>query len=75
MRHTDASGREKIAEVPTAFARVELDEPLTATSWLRIEHGRTAWVIGRFLTVEERKSLASRLRSALRDARSERLPA
>ena len=75
MCHTDAKGREKIAEVPTAFARVELDEPLTSTSWLRIEHGRTAWVIGRFLTVEERKSLASRLRSALRDARSERLPA
>ncbi len=75
MAHTDHKGRQKVAEVPTAFARVELDEPLTYTSWLRIEHGRTAWVIGRFLTVDERKSLASSLRSALRAARSERLPA
>lgn len=75
MQHTDAKGRQKLAEVPTAFARVELDEPATAASWLRIEHGRTAWVIGRFLTVEERRSFAKALRSALIAARSERLPA
>lgn len=75
MLHTDHKGRRKEAEVPSAFARVELDEPLTQASWLRIEHGRTAWVIGRFLTVEERKSFAAALRSALQAARSERLPA
>ncbi|MFN7163802.1 MAG: DUF2244 domain-containing protein [Hyphomonas sp.] len=75
MEHIDHKGRQKVAEVPTAFARVELDEPLTYASWLRIEHGRTAWVIGRFLTMDERKSLARSLRSALRAARSERLPA
>ncbi|MEX1252078.1 MAG: DUF2244 domain-containing protein [Hyphomonas sp.] len=75
LQHTDTKGRLKVAEVPTAFARVELDEPLTQASWLRIEHGRTAWVIGRFLTVEERKSFAAALRNALRAARAERLPA
>lgn len=75
MVHTDAKGREKTAEVPTAFARVELDEPVLPTSWLRIEHGRTAWVIGRFLTPDERKSFAGALRKALIAARSERLPA
>ncbi len=75
MVHTDAKGGHKEAEVPTAFARVELDEPLTSASWLRIEHGRTAWVIGRFLTMDERKSFAKALRSALQAARAERLPA
>ena len=70
------SGRyvtEKEAEVPTAFARVELDEPLAWNSWLRIEHGQRAYVIGRFLTPKERKSLAEALRSALLRARSERV--
>jgi uncharacterized membrane protein len=75
MHHTDTKGRTKQAEVPTGFARVELDEPLTPASWLRIEHGRTAWVIGRFLTVDERKSFAAALRKALQAARAERLPA
>jgi uncharacterized membrane protein len=45
------------------------------TSWLRIEHGRTAFVIGRFLTPKERKSLAEGLRTALQRARCERHPA
>ena len=75
MHHRDGAGCEKAAEIPSAFARVELDEPVTPTSWLRIEHGRTAYVIGRFLTPKERKSLAESLRSALHRARSERHPA
>lgn len=75
LHHTDPKGREKEAEVPSAFARVELDEPALPQSWLRIEHGRTAWVIGRFLTPAERTSFAEALRKALRAARSERLPA
>jgi len=54
---------------------VELDEPVLPDSWLRIEHGRSAWVIGRFLTPDERKAFATRLREAVRAARSERLPA
>ncbi len=75
LSHRDARGRVREAEVPSAFARVELDEPVTASSWLRIEHGRTAWVIGRFLTSAERKAFAGALRQALKAARAERLPA
>lgn len=75
LNHRDGAGREKQAELPTAFARVELDEPVQPASWLRIEYGQTAYVIGRFLTPKERKSLAVRLRRALIDARAERYPA
>ncbi|MFN4024771.1 MAG: DUF2244 domain-containing protein [Hyphomonas sp.] len=74
LHHRDAKGREKEAEVPAAFARVELNEPAGPGDWLRIEHGRTAWVIGRFLTPDERKSFAGALRRALAAARSERHP-
>lgn len=74
LHHTRPDGSEKEAELPTAFARVELDEPLTWNSWLRIEHGQKAYIIGRFLTPKERKSLADALRHALIRARSERLP-
>ncbi|MEQ9507330.1 MAG: DUF2244 domain-containing protein [Hyphomonas sp.] len=75
LSHRDAKGRVREAEVPSAFARVELDEPVTTNSWLRIEHGRKAWVIGRFLTPAERKAFAEALRKALREAKAERLPA
>lgn len=72
MHHRDPKGAEKHASVPSAFARVELDTPVRPTSWLRIEHGQTAYVIGRFLTPAERVSLAEALRDALRRARAER---
>ncbi len=72
LNHCDKRGACRSAEVPTAFARVELDEPVTPASWLRIEYGRTAWVIGRFLTPDERRSFAAALREALRRARAER---
>ncbi|OYW84926.1 MAG: hypothetical protein B7Z22_09580 [Hyphomonas sp. 32-62-5] len=75
LHHKDAKGREKHAEVPSAFARIELDEPAGPASWLRIEHGKTAWVIGRFLTPPERSSLAKALRQALLAAKAERHPA
>lgn len=75
MHHRDPKGAEKHASLPSAFARVELDTPVGPTSWLRIEHGKTAYVIGRFLTPEERESLANALRSALQRARAERYPA
>ncbi|MFN3610223.1 MAG: DUF2244 domain-containing protein, partial [Hyphomonas sp.] len=74
LHHKDAKGREKHAEVPAAFARIELEEPAGPTSWLRIEHGKTAWIIGRFLTPPERSTLANALRQALRAARAERYP-
>lgn len=74
LHHKDAKGREKHAELPSAFARVELEEPAGPTSWLRIEHGKTAWIIGRFLTPPERSDFAKALRKALLAARSERYP-
>jgi uncharacterized membrane protein len=75
LRHRAADGSEKSVELPSAFTRVELDEPLNPTSWLRIEHGQTAYVIGRFLTCPERKSLSIAIRTALQSARAERYPA
>lgn len=74
LRHRAADGSEKSVELPSAFTRVELDEPLSPTSWLRIEHGRTAYIIGRFLTSPERKSLSIAIRAALANARAERHP-
>ena len=72
MLHRKANGEEKRVSLPSGFARVELAEPLRPDSWLRIEHGRTGWVIGRFLTLPERKSLADALKLALHRARLER---
>ena len=72
LQHRKSDGTKRIEELPSAFIRVELDEPLTTTSWLRIAHGRTAYVIGRFLTPHERKTLATALRSAILNARAER---
>lgn len=75
LSHMDARGRQTEAVLPSAFTRIELDEPAGAKSWLRIEHGRKAYVIGRFLTPAERASLAAALRRALATARAERPPA
>lgn len=72
LHHRDKRGRERSARMPSAFARIVLDTPVSHASHLRIEHGRTAYVIGRFLTPDERTSLADALRDALRRARSER---
>ena len=74
LSHKQAGRPDKSAELPTAFVRVELDEPVLPTSWLRIEHGRQAFVIGRFLTPDERLSFARALRNALKQARAERYP-
>lgn len=71
-----APGREPIeANLPTAFARVSLDFPERRPSELKLSHADKAWVIGRFLTPAERKSLKSALDSAIWKARSERHPA
>ncbi len=72
LHHRTAKGAIKEAELPSAFARVELNEPLTPDSWLRIEHGQKAFIIGRFLTLPERKAFAGALRLALLAARAER---
>lgn len=74
LDHVKSSGETKSAELPTAFTRIELDHPPRPDSWLRVEHGKTAYVIGRFLTIDERLSLAEAMRSAIYSARSERFP-
>ncbi|MEL7454021.1 MAG: DUF2244 domain-containing protein [Pseudomonadota bacterium] len=74
LHHRERGKPDRHAELPTAFVRVELEEPVTHMSWLRIEHGQKAFVIGRFLTPEERASLATALRRALKRARMERFP-
>jgi uncharacterized membrane protein len=75
LHHRDKRGREKSADVPTAFARIELDAPATPASGLRIAHGNRAWVVGRFLTQGECASLAAALKRAIGEARSERFSA
>ncbi|MEO0982645.1 MAG: DUF2244 domain-containing protein [Pseudomonadota bacterium] len=75
MRHTAHDGVAKTASIPTAFARVELERPLTYRSHLRVEHGQTAYVIGKFLTVDERADLADALHQAIQAARRETLSA
>lgn len=63
------------ASLPTAFTRVSLDFPERRPSELRLAHGGKAWIIGRFLTPAERKSLKSALETAIWKARHERHPA
>lgn len=70
--HVSPKGTASNVELPTVFTRVELKEPLTPNSWLTLAHKTEAYVIGRFLTVDERKSLADAIRDALSRARNER---
>lgn len=73
--HCDPKGKSSHVELPTAFTRVELAEPLTHNSWLTLASRRDAYVIGRFLTVDERFSLSEAIRSALKMAKAERYSA
>lgn len=72
--HVNKKGEASNVELPTAFARVELKKPYTPNSWLTLANRGEAYVIGRFLTVDERKSLAEAIREALSRARNERFP-
>ena len=56
---------DKRADLPTAFVRIVLDEPVTHTSFLTLRDRDKAWVIGRFLTPKRRKQLAADLRKAI----------
>lgn len=74
LHHRDAKGREKHAELPSAFARVDVEAAGSQQSQLRIQHGQSAWIIGRFLTPDERAAFAGALQRALAAARAERHP-
>lgn len=70
--HEEPGRKVRRAEIPTAFARVRLEQPERAPSELQIAYQSQAWVIGRFLTPGERKSLKSALETAIHRARNER---
>lgn len=70
--HTRPGQSPRKAHLPTAFARVHLEFPERRPSELKLSHAGNAWVIGRFLTPTERKSLKDALEVAIRRARNER---
>lgn len=59
-------------ELPTAFTRLSLSYPERRPSELRLAHGHTGYVIGRFLAPHERKSLHAAIEKAITLARAER---
>lgn len=73
IRRLNQSGRQTYSErFPSYWARVAMDDPPEPDSQLSISaSGRTA-TIGRFLSAEERVSLAKALRDALDKARTVR---
>lgn len=72
LLHEQPGKPPRVAQLPTAFARVSLDFPPRRPSELKLAHGRQAWVIGRFLTPKERKTLKAALEAAIHKARNER---
>jgi uncharacterized membrane protein len=67
--HIQRGQKDKKADLPTAFVRVALDEPVTHNSFLTLQYGQKAWIIGRFLTPKKRKEFAHDLRVAINKAR------
>ncbi|MEO1660004.1 MAG: DUF2244 domain-containing protein [Pseudomonadota bacterium] len=72
LLHTRPGKPPREASLPTAFARVSLIFPDRRPSELTLAHADKAWVIGRFLTPPERKSLKQAIESAIWKARNER---
>lgn len=72
MLHTHPGQKPRAASLPTAFAQVRLEYPERKPSELKLSHGGKAWIIGRFLTSAERKSLKAALESAIWRAQNER---
>lgn len=72
LRHTRPGQKPREAHMPTAFTQVRLDFPERRPSELKLAHAGKAWVIGRFLTPDERKTLKEALESAIWRAQNER---
>jgi len=72
MRHTRPGHKPREASLPTAFTQVRLDYPQRQPSELKLAHAGKAWVIGRFLTPAERKTLKVALERAIWRAQNER---
>ena len=73
MRHVDGKGHVSSAQIPTGFARIEL-ENTDRGGGIRVTSGTKAYRIGRFLTLEERVDFIKYMRAALQHARAERYP-
>ena len=72
LTHSRPGKDRKSVELPTAFTRLSLAHPPRRPSELRLAHGQTAYVIGRFLSPRERRSLYEAIDSAVSKARAER---
>lgn len=72
LRHTCPGQKPREAHMPTAFTQVRLEFPERRPSELKLAHAGKAWVIGRFLTPAERKSLKEALETAIWRAQNER---
>lgn len=72
LRHTRPGREPREVTLPTAFTRLSLAYPARRPSELRLAHGQTAYVIGRFLSPIERKSLHAAMDAAIAKARAER---
>lgn len=70
--HEEPGQEPRQVALPTAFVSLDLDYPQRKPSELRLSYGGSAWVIGRFLTPAERKSLFKALNASLAKANSER---
>ncbi len=72
LSHERPGAAPRTASLPTAFTRVHLEYPERRPSVLKLTYGGTAWVIGRFLTPAERKSLKEAMEQAIWNAQNER---
>lgn len=72
LTHARPGKAEREVRLPTAFTRLSLVHPPRRPSELRLAHGQTAYVIGRFLSPRERKSLHEAIEKAIHRARAER---
>jgi uncharacterized membrane protein len=74
LHHYEPGQSPRSASLPTAFARVDLIQMPRRDNELRLSHGRRSWVVGRFLTCAERRSLCNAITTAIVAARGERHP-
>lgn len=72
LEHSRPGHELKRVSLPTAFTRLSLVYPDRRPSEIRLAHGQLAYVIGRFLTPRERKSLHQAMQLAITKARAER---
>lgn len=72
VRHIDSKGQEVSTSMPSAFARVDLTSPGSPNGFIRLAASGRAYIIGKFLTPQERRSFVDSLKEALQRARAER---